>query len=155
MQASELKKALSAYKQQKKNCGRRKDRTGQTIEMHLTFDQWLEIWLSSGKWELRGRGTGKYVMSRVDDLGHYELGNVKIALNADNIRESAPRVRAKLIGKANPKVSAAKKGKPQPWVREANSKPCTVDGVRIFPSRIALVRVLGRPATRREEFRYV
>lgn len=155
MQANELKKALSAYKQQKKNCGRRKDRNGTPIEMRLTFEQWLDIWLSSGKWEQRGRGTGKYVMSRVDDLGHYELGNVKVSLNADNIRESAPRVRAKLLGKPNPKVSAAKKGVPQPWVSKTNSKPCTIDGVRIFPSRIALVRELGRPATRLKEFRYV
>ena len=154
MQASELKKAVSAYKQQKKNCGRRKDRNGTPIEMRLTFEQWLDIWLSSGKWEQRGRGTGKYVMSRVDDLGHYELGNVKVSLNADNIRESAPRVRAKLLGRPNVKNSLNRLGKVPPCAI-TNRKPCTVDGVRIFPSRIALVRELGRPATRLTEFRYV
>lgn len=55
--------------------------------MRLSFDEWLSIWKTSGHLHERGKGAGKYVMSRINDLGHYELGNVCIKLHVDNIRE--------------------------------------------------------------------
>jgi hypothetical protein len=48
------------------------------IAFNLTFDQWLSIWIDSGKLHLRGRGAGKYCMSRIGDAGPYEIGNVFI-----------------------------------------------------------------------------
>lgn len=55
------------------------------IAWHFTFEQWWSIWESSGHWEQRGRGTGTYVMCRNGDLGPYAVGNVFIALNAENV----------------------------------------------------------------------
>ena len=66
------------YKQHKGSVRNRKDRTGALIEFKLTYEEWLDIWLQSGKLHLRGRGKGKYCMCRKDDLGHYEVGNVYI-----------------------------------------------------------------------------
>lgn len=39
------------------------------IEWKLDFKTWITIWQTSGKLHLRGRGNGKYVMSRVLDAG--------------------------------------------------------------------------------------
>jgi hypothetical protein len=48
------------------------------IEWQLTFEQWHQIWLSSGKFHLRGRGLGKYCMCRYGDVGPYSIDNVYI-----------------------------------------------------------------------------
>ena len=48
------------------------------IPFNLTFEEWLSVWNSSGKLHLRGRGAGKYCMSRIGDTGPYEIGNVFI-----------------------------------------------------------------------------
>ena len=60
----------------------------QKIEFKLTFKQWLDIWLSSGNWHQRGKSQGCYVMSRINDLGHYEVGNVFIQRQEDNHSET-------------------------------------------------------------------
>lgn len=54
------------------------------IAWELTFSQWWSIWQESGHWEKRGRGAGTYVMCRNGDIGPYAVGNVFIALNAEN-----------------------------------------------------------------------
>ena len=48
------------------------------LSLTLSFDEWLAIWTNSGKLDLRGRGAGKYCMSRVGDKGGYDMGNVFI-----------------------------------------------------------------------------
>lgn len=58
------------------------------IEWRITLDEWLLIWMESGKWEQRGRGEGKYVMARFGDLGPYAAGNVKIILATENLSEA-------------------------------------------------------------------
>ena len=55
------------------------------IDFQLTFDEWFNIWQQSGKFNLRGRGSGTYVMSRVNDTGSYAIGNVFIQPNIQNI----------------------------------------------------------------------
>jgi hypothetical protein len=57
------------------------------IPFELTFEQWMEIWEKSGKFEYRGRGKGKYCMSRINDMGAYAIGNVYINLNEINAHE--------------------------------------------------------------------
>jgi hypothetical protein len=57
------------------------------ISFELTFDEWMNIWEQSGKFELRGRGKGKYCMSRIGDTGPYALGNVYINLNEINAHD--------------------------------------------------------------------
>ena len=58
------------------------------IEWHLTFEEWWDIWEQSGKYEQRGRGAGKYCMSRKNDIGPYAVGNVYIQTIDDNNREA-------------------------------------------------------------------
>jgi len=68
-----------AYTQQKSNAKRR------GLEMCMTFDEWKDVWVQSDLWDQRGRGADKYCMCRNNDEGHYEIDNVFIGLNADNI----------------------------------------------------------------------
>lgn len=81
------------------------------IEFHLTFEEWWDIWNQSGKYEQRGRGAGKYCMSRKNDTGPYALGNVYIQTIDDNNREAHK-------GKPQPREMIAKRvqkitGRPQ------------------------------------------
>lgn len=74
----ELSLAKKRFRQHKFNAMYR------NVEFNLTFEQWYQIWQDSGHWENRGRGIGKYCMSRIADSGPYELGNVYINLNQNN-----------------------------------------------------------------------
>lgn len=64
----------------KKYTGHKSSAKGRGIEFLLTYDQWLNIWLLSGKLD----EYGKYVMSRVGDKGAYEIGNVFIQTRIKN-----------------------------------------------------------------------
>ena len=97
------------YTQQKSNAKQR------GIPFLLTLEQWKQIWFQSGKWEQRGRGSEKYCMCRIGDLGAYELGNVFIDLGKKNVSDGN-------IGKTDSaetklKKSAALSGKPKEWAR--------------------------------------
>jgi hypothetical protein len=59
------------------------------IEWDITFQEWYSVWEQSGKYAERGKGKGKYVMSRVNDIGAYKLGNVFIQLNTDNVSQAS------------------------------------------------------------------
>jgi hypothetical protein len=72
------------------------DKTGNKIEFKLSFEEWYDIWKKSGHWEERGRKAGQYCMSRIDDIGHYEVGNVFIQLHSKNVHD------AKIGSKINP-----------------------------------------------------
>lgn len=58
------------------------------IPWEITFEEWWHVWEESGKWEQRGRGTGKYVMCRRNDSGAYAPDNVYIGLYETNAREA-------------------------------------------------------------------
>lgn len=134
----ELKNAQQLYHSHKYNVKNRdrKDQTGGVIEFRLTFEHWLEIWVVSGHWERRGRGAGKYCMARLNDLGHYEVGNVFIQSFSDNSKEAH-------FGKKRFSTSKC--------------KPCTVDGITVYPSCKSLIAALGRGKNgySHSEFRYV
>lgn len=51
----------------------------------LTYEQWLEIWLESGRWHERGNREFEYVMHRKADRGAYAVGNVYIDTNGRNL----------------------------------------------------------------------
>ena len=85
----------------------RVDAVGERIRFKLSFEEWCEIWESSGKWKLRGTGTGKYCMSRYNDLGHYEIGNVSIILAVQNTVDASIGRRFKHTDEAKAKISAA------------------------------------------------
>lgn len=58
------------------------------IEWLFGFDEWLAWWESTGKFEERGRGSNKYVMSRYNDEGPYSLSNVFCQTFAENLKEA-------------------------------------------------------------------
>jgi hypothetical protein len=72
---------LSKYNEHRANAKKR------SIPFLLTFDEWVDIWLASGKWGQRGARKGQYVMARFGDKGAYEVGNVKICRAEENRAE--------------------------------------------------------------------
>lgn len=66
---------------------------GRGIAFEFTFDEWWQIWESSGRWAERGIRRGQYVMARFGDQGAYAIGNVEIITCGENINQ--PQVRAK------------------------------------------------------------
>ena len=107
----ELKIAKQKYKDHIGNCRGRIDRLGNPIEFRLTFDQWIDIWLTSGHWHERGNKCGQYVMSRFNDLGHYELDNVEIKTVEENHLEHSQT----LQWKKNHKVAMQKLAQKPEW----------------------------------------
>lgn len=73
----------------------RKSAQNRAIDWRLTFAQWYAIWQTSGKLHLRGRGMGRYCMSRLEDSGAYELGNVHIQLSSENSQEAVLKWKGK------------------------------------------------------------
>lgn len=125
--AEELQAALRSYEGKRKGVHLRRDRTGIQLEMRLTFEQWLNIWLASGKILMRGVWKGQYCMARKGDLGHYEVGNVFIQLASENARDAklgrpglkgrmSPTKGMKQSEESNRKRRAAKLAQPK--------KPC-------------------------------
>lgn len=114
----QLARAFRAFQGQVKQASRRNpDRNGHKIEVKLTFEEWLQIWLDSGKLHLRGRGAGKFCMGRHDDLGDYEVGNVSIVPWEQN---SADAKRGRPVKQATrDKMSAQRKGVAKPLEHRA------------------------------------
>jgi hypothetical protein len=65
------------------NAGRR------GIEWQFTFESWWRLWEKSGKFALRGRRYGAYVMARLGDSGPYAPYNCEIVLNTINSQAAA------------------------------------------------------------------
>lgn len=84
------------------------------IAWDLNLAQWWDIWQTSGKWEQRGRGKGKYVMSRIKDEGGYQIGNVHVQLGQDNIRDGLQKYADKK--KKNKGVWCLYPGLSKPWL---------------------------------------
>jgi hypothetical protein len=94
------------------------------IPFLLTFEQWWDIWQQSGHWLDRGKGHGKYVMSRIGDLGSYEIGNVFIQSSVQNLVDSASKRRyvaqsAEWIAKRVASKAATLKIKPQVYTKQS------------------------------------
>lgn len=156
----EMKLAKQKYRNQIYNVEgvNRIDKLGNPIEMRLTFEQWLDIWLSSGHWHERGCRRGQYVMSRYNDIGHYEIGNVEIKTMIENQAENKSSnqwkashlagmkkmhndpeyIKNQKIMKANPAFQTKRISA----VIKANNKPISCDGV-IHPSMTAAAIALA------------
>jgi hypothetical protein len=76
------------------------------IEFCLSFPVWVAIWEKSGHLHERGRGHGKYVMSRFGDKGAYQVGNVFIQLADANCSEGNKRAWARRRAVQDLQVSA-------------------------------------------------
>lgn len=75
---------LKTYKSKHHSTKGRVDKQGTPIEFRLSFEEWCQLWQQADKQPSR-----TYVLSRTDDLGHYELGNVYIQHNLMNLTESS------------------------------------------------------------------
>ena len=102
----DMEEVDKAYNKQIENCRYKVDALGNPVEMKMTLQQYHDIWDQSGQWHLRGYRKGQYCMARHNDIGHYEVGNVKIILQSENTSEAHK-------GKPKPGTSAAKKGIPR------------------------------------------
>jgi hypothetical protein len=77
------------------------------IAFKFTFPEWMEWWINTGKWELRGNGKYEYCMSRYGDKGDYEPNNVFCNLNYNNCsdankgRKNSDEVNAKKACRGN------------------------------------------------------
>jgi hypothetical protein len=67
-----------AYDDQKRHASERQ------IPFEITYSEWLEMWLLSGKWLERGKGYIQYQMCRRNDLGGYSVRNCYIGTVAQN-----------------------------------------------------------------------
>lgn len=54
------------------------------VGWEITFPEWVEVWVKSGRWEQRGTSRGQYSMARHGDVGPYRVDNVSIQLSVDN-----------------------------------------------------------------------
>lgn len=95
------------FEAQRENAARR------GIGFVLTFEQWLAVWIESGKFSERGRGASKYCMSRFGDEGVYEVGNVFIQTGKINVAEG--NLGKVMKQETRDKIAAAHTGKPHPW----------------------------------------
>lgn len=124
----ELKAAKNSYAVKRKTTKGRADRNGNPIEFRLTFEEWLSIWLASGKLLQRGIRQGQYCMSRKGDLGHYEVPNVFIQLSTQNSREGKLGRPSSLKGRTSPMKGRKQTEESNKKRREARlalaKKPC-------------------------------
>ena len=102
-----------AYTQQKANAKQR------GLEMRMSFDEWKSVWIESGFWDNRGRGSENYCMCRNNDQGHYEVGNVFIAQNKCNVSEG--NLGKVVSQETRHKISEAHTGKSHDYARGENN----------------------------------
>ena len=57
------------------------------IEFLISYEDWLEMWLESGRWEQRGSKKGQYQMTRKLDKGPYSKNNCVIKTVEENQAE--------------------------------------------------------------------
>lgn len=80
------------------------------IEFFFTFEEWLIVWLRSGKINERGPKGHHYCMTRKGDKGPYAIWNVVVKTRIENSREGS--LGKKLPPLTRQKMSASKKGIP-------------------------------------------
>jgi len=71
------------YTSKKASTKGRIDKNGTPIEMRLTYEEWRRLWQDFG--HMPGQ---PYVLSRTNDVGHYEIGNVFIQHVIGNATDS-------------------------------------------------------------------
>lgn len=59
------------------------------IGWQISYEEWLELWLESGKWPQRGKVKGKYQMCRYGDTGPYNIKNCYIGTVEQNQEDKA------------------------------------------------------------------
>jgi len=81
----EIRKSKYKFDNQKKSAAER------GISFEFSYDDWIQYWIASGKWENRGPYKDQYCMARHNDIGPYNADNVKIITNSENVLERKNR----------------------------------------------------------------
>ena len=117
----EVDSVASRYLSQRARANRR------GIAWDITLPEWVAIWIASGKWDMRGRGKGKYCMAREGDIGPYKVGNVSIQLVEQNSRDGI-KVAQKNLRAAGTDASHKQCGKGRGWtyIKRSKSNPYQV-----------------------------
>lgn len=89
------------------------------IDFLLSFEEWKSLWIESGKWEERGRGSDKYCMCRLGDSGAYIVGNVYIDTNSNNL--SVGNKGRQFSQEHRDKISKSSSNKEHPWSKGLNN----------------------------------
>lgn len=110
------KAVRKAYTNQIAHCKYKLDALGNPVKMRMSLQQFADIWDQSGHWDQRGRKKDEYCMARHNDIGHYEVGNVKIITNAENVSEAQKSRPSPNKGKPSPLKGrpSPNKGRPSP-----------------------------------------
>ena len=106
-----------------KACAKRRN-----IQFKLSFEDWWDIWQQSGKWSERGCRKGQYVMSRYNDSGSYEVGNVfiqKVELNISEAQLGTKRSHGPMSEEHKRKLSIAKTGLKISGISKLKGRPQT------------------------------
>lgn len=75
------KSPIAAYRFQKANV---MTHLGREV-WQLTLADWWKCWLASGKWARRGRGRGKFCLTRIDVSKPFTPGNIRVVEFTDAI----------------------------------------------------------------------
>ena len=89
------------------------------IPFLLTYDEWFEIWSSSGRLTERGKRRDQYCMARKGNVGPYAINNVIIITNAENTRQLAKRL---LATGTHPLTQTSSREERIMWARRAGRK---------------------------------
>jgi hypothetical protein len=81
-QEIDMQSDFRKYRAHKDNAKKR------NVPFLLSFEEWWDIWQKSGHYDERGNKKGQYCMSRYNDIGAYQLGNVFIQLHSDNVTQA-------------------------------------------------------------------
>lgn len=74
--SDELKAAYTKFKIQRRLCSE---------VWELSFTDWLDLWLKSGKWSQRGRKKGQYVLARINKNRTFNIENIHIVKQIENM----------------------------------------------------------------------
>lgn len=122
----QLTKVRNDYANQKSQCKNKLDANKNPVKMLLTFSEWLKIWIDSGKLSERGLKKGQYCMCRIDDIGHYEIGNVFIDLHANNTKFATSGDKNYFYGKDRSAMNHPNFGKSFPPEKNGKFKGTTI-----------------------------
>lgn len=134
MDKKKYQKMKVKFIRQRCNARRRK------IEWLFTFEEWIDKWEQSGKWEQRGRKKDQYVMCRFNDEGPYSYDNTRIdTCNNNNVEANKTKYKNHVY---KVKVKSQRgRGRPQD-----SGKSVTINGVT-YPTVTKASKELKVPRT--------
>lgn len=66
-------------------------------EYYLTFEQYQDLW--KHKWDMKGRGTNDYCLTRIDLEHPWQIGNVECIERLQHLKQQGYNRRGKKNGK--------------------------------------------------------